>query len=97
LGHVVKQVTKAQLKESGDSEFLAAAGLVVNAGVWHRKCVRVNTKNVYQQQKFNLLREESEGYAKVLTALNRVGAAAVSEKSAPGLVRLAIALCHQLT
>lgn len=32
--------------------------------------VRVNTRLLYQQTKFNLLREESEGYAKlVYTAL----------------------------
>lgn len=31
--------------------------------------MRVNTKVSYTQQKFNLLREESEGYAKLLTEL----------------------------
>ncbi len=28
--------------------------------------VRVNTRLLYQQTKFNLLREESEGYAKLV-------------------------------
>lgn len=32
--------------------------------------VRVNTRLLYQQTKFNLLREESEGYAKLVSSLN---------------------------
>ena len=48
--------------------------------------VRVNTKLVYNQQKYNLLREESEGYAKVLTVLNNFGATALAESSAPDVV-----------
>lgn len=35
------------------------------------KEVRVNTRLLYQQTKFNLLREESEGYAKLITLLCR--------------------------
>lgn len=41
---------------------------------------------VYTQQKFNLLREEGEGFAKLLAALNRFGAATLSPASVPGLV-----------
>ncbi|CAM0909455.1 unnamed protein product [Alopecurus aequalis] len=37
------------------------------------KEVRVNTRLLYQQTKFNLLREESEGYAKLITLLCQVG------------------------
>jgi len=44
--------------------------------------IRVNTTMVYKQNKFNLLREESEGYAKLITTLNRFGADAISEASA---------------
>ena len=82
-----KQVTKVQLLECCDGDFLAAAGLVVNAAAWHKKNIRVNTKAVYQQYKFNLLREESEGFAKLVTVLNRVGAASLSDRSLPGLVQ----------
>ena len=46
----------------------------------------MNTKLVYNQQKYNLLREESEGYAKVLTVLNNFGATALSERSTPDVV-----------
>lgn len=76
-----------QLLECCDGDFLAAAGLVVNAAAWHKKNIRVNTKSVYQQYKFNLLREESEGFAKLVTVLNRVGAASLSDRSLPGLVQ----------
>ncbi|XP_062207878.1 THO complex subunit 2-like isoform X2 [Phragmites australis] len=37
------------------------------------KEVRVNTRLLYQQTKFNLVREESEGYAKLVTLLFQVG------------------------
>jgi hypothetical protein len=46
----------------------------------------VNTKLVYNQQKYNLLREESEGYAKVLTVLNNFGSTALSERCTPDVV-----------
>ncbi len=72
--------------ETADDDFLEAAGVVVSAAAWHRKGIRVNTKAVYTQQKFNLLREEGEGFAKLLAALNRFGGAALSPASVPGLV-----------
>lgn len=80
------QVTKREVMETADDDFLEAAGVVVSATLWHRKGIRVNTKAVYTQQKFNLLREEGEGFAKLLGAFNRFGAAALSPASAPGLV-----------
>ena len=46
----------------------------------------MNTKLVYNQQKYNLLREESEGYAKVLTVLNNFGSTALSERCTPDVV-----------
>ena len=35
----------------------------------HRRYVRTRTKLFYKQQKFNLLREENEGYNKLITEL----------------------------
>ncbi len=57
------------LMKVADGAMLAQAGLVVDAEVFHKKQVRLHTKLVYAQQKFNLLREDSEGYAKLLAAL----------------------------
>ncbi len=36
-----------------------------------RKTQRIFTRNFYEQQKFNLFREESEGFAKLIVELNQ--------------------------
>jgi ABC-type sugar transport system substrate-binding protein len=38
------QVTKRQVMETADDDFLEAGGLVVSAAAWHKKGIRVNTK-----------------------------------------------------
>ncbi|KAG8054208.1 hypothetical protein GUJ93_ZPchr0001g32682 [Zizania palustris] len=43
--------------------------------------VRVNTRLLYQQTKFNLLREESEGYAKLVTLLCQIGSELACQNS----------------
>ncbi|KAG8043213.1 hypothetical protein GUJ93_ZPchr0115g2739 [Zizania palustris] len=45
------------------------------------KEVRVNTRLLYQQTKFNLLREESEGYAKLVTLLCQIGSELACQNS----------------
>ena len=62
-------VTKHTLLECCEGEFLEDVGLVVSAVTFRKKEIRVNTRVVYQQKKFNLLREESEGYSKLIAAL----------------------------
>ena len=37
--------------------------------------------------RYNLLREESEGYAKLVTALNQFGTQAITKAGTPALVR----------
>jgi hypothetical protein len=37
-------VTKRQVMETADDDFLEAGGLVVSAAAWHKKGIRVNTK-----------------------------------------------------
>lgn len=71
-------VTKPQLFESGEGEFFEWCGMVVSKEVWRRKEIRSHTKHVYVQRKFNLLREESEGYAKLATLLNQQAAGCLS-------------------
>ena len=46
---------------------------------------------VVLQRKFNLLREESEGYAKMITLLSRSGPSGLSEATADATVRAALA------
>lgn len=57
------------LMKVAESELLAEAGVAVDAKTFHRKEIRLHTKLVYAQQKFNLLREDNEGYAKLIAAL----------------------------
>ncbi|GAV74210.1 Tho2 domain-containing protein/Thoc2 domain-containing protein [Cephalotus follicularis] len=56
--------------ERSEEEFLWEAEMIkIKAQDLKNKEVRVNTRLLYQQTKFNLLREESEGYAKLVTLL----------------------------
>ncbi|KAK4779350.1 hypothetical protein SAY86_006878 [Trapa natans] len=58
--------------ERCEEEFLWEAELIkIKPQELKNKEVRVNTRLLYQQTKFNLLREESEGYAKLVTLLSR--------------------------
>jgi THO complex subunit 2 len=61
------------LIERCEGEFLEECGLIPSAVGWKKKEVRINTRLVYTQNKFNLLREESEGYSKLVVALAAFG------------------------
>ena len=54
-----------------DEETLVQCALV--SAVFQKKRVRVNTKLIYEQQKFNLMREENEGFAKLIYELSQPG------------------------
>ncbi|KAM7467402.1 hypothetical protein LguiB_014964 [Lonicera macranthoides] len=57
-------------QERCEEEFLWESEMIkIKAADLKSKEVRVNTRLLYQQTKFNLLREESEGYAKLITLL----------------------------
>ncbi len=72
-------VSKRTLMEVSEGDFLEWAGLIVNyKDGFRKKEIRSNTRHVYTQRKFNLLREESEGYSKLVTLLNQVGAGALT-------------------
>lgn len=59
------------LKERLEIETIGDAGIVKNKKNFHTKQIKVKTKLFYKQQKFNLVREETEGYAKLITELNQ--------------------------
>nr|GMD23387.1 THO complex subunit 2 [Ipomoea batatas] len=60
-------------QERCEEEFLWEADMIkIKAADLKSKEVRVNTRLLYQQTKFNLLREESEGYAKLVTLLCQI-------------------------
>ncbi|KAF9978216.1 THO complex subunit 2, partial [Mortierella antarctica] len=58
------------MKERWEIEFLEEVGLIPNAKMFLKRVVRINTAQLYKQQKYNLLREESEGYSKLITELS---------------------------
>eukprot|EP00890_Picochlorum_soloecismus_P005818 jgi/Picsp_1/6237/NSC_03591-R1_tho complex subunit 2 len=69
-------IDRRTIMEVSEGEFLESMGLISSyKDGWRKREIRANTRNVYAQRKFNLLREEMEGYSKVLTLLNQAGAA----------------------
>uniref|UniRef100_A0A672KVG0 Uncharacterized protein n=1 Tax=Sinocyclocheilus grahami TaxID=75366 RepID=A0A672KVG0_SINGR len=64
-------VPDGMLKERLDPETLESLGLIKQAQQFNQKIVKIKTKLFYKQQKFNLLREENEGYAKLITELGQ--------------------------
>ncbi|ORX63643.1 hypothetical protein BCR32DRAFT_287619, partial [Anaeromyces robustus] len=57
------------MKERFEVEMLEAIGLINSSKQFTKKSARINTSLLYKQTKFNLLREESEGYAKLITEI----------------------------
>jgi len=64
---VSADVMKARVSE----EALEAAGLIKSSNDAKNKLQRLRTNKFYAQQKFNLLREESEGYSKLIVDLEQ--------------------------
>lgn len=73
LGNLIKDLvvngvcSPDLLKQRLDFPLLEATGLLTPAGVqqWTRQEPRIKTALLYKQQKYNLLREETEGYSKL--------------------------------
>ncbi|XP_068600453.1 THO complex subunit 2 [Brachionichthys hirsutus] len=71
MGACLFFVPEVILKERLDPETLESLGLIKQAHQFNQKIVKIKTKLFYKQQKFNLLREENEGYAKLITELGQ--------------------------
>ncbi|KAM9470063.1 THO complex subunit 2 isoform 1-T1 [Clarias gariepinus] len=71
VGACLGCVSDAVLKERLDPDTLESLGLIKQAQQFNQKIVKIKTKLFYKQQKFNLLREENEGYAKLVTELGQ--------------------------
>ncbi|CEH18317.1 KEKE-like motif-containing transcription regulator (Rlr1)/suppressor of sin4 [Ceraceosorus bombacis] len=75
LAQIVKELIQKQIiprlttAERLDLPLLKAVGLIMDETGFQRKGVRMNTANLYKQQKFNLLREENEGYSGLINEL----------------------------
>uniref|UniRef100_G1N666 THO complex subunit 2 n=1 Tax=Meleagris gallopavo TaxID=9103 RepID=G1N666_MELGA len=57
--------------ETSYPETLESLGLIKQSQQFNQKSVKIKTKLFYKQQKFNLLREENEGYAKLIAELGQ--------------------------
>ncbi|UZJ52055.1 hypothetical protein CBS101457_001375 [Exobasidium rhododendri] len=62
-------LTRLAVAERLETGLLALIGLIDDETGFNRKYVRLNTANLYKQQKFNLLREENEGYSGLISEL----------------------------
>ncbi|RAL14430.1 putative THO complex component (Rlr1) [Aspergillus homomorphus CBS 101889] len=60
-------IDAALMRQQLDTQLLQALGLVRET--FHRMGIRKQTNLLYRQSNYNLLREESEGYSKLLTEL----------------------------
>lgn len=65
-----KFLSEKLLKERLEIDTLQDVGTVKNR-IFYTKFIKVKTKLYYKQRRFNLFREESEGYAKLVTELNQ--------------------------
>jgi len=75
------------LQERCEAEFLWESEMIkIKAAELKAKEVRVNTRLLYQQTKFNLLREESEGYAKLVTLLCQCGSGGLTHRTASAAI-----------
>ena len=59
-----------QMKKTLELNLLSESGLWSDKAALEKRLVKINTSLVYRQQKYNLLREESEGYSKLFTVLS---------------------------
>ncbi|KAG1660029.1 hypothetical protein FOA52_010014 [Chlamydomonas sp. UWO 241] len=80
-----KKIDRRLAMEVFEHDCMQASGLLNDKEleVWKRKEVRFNTKTAYTQSKFNLLREDSEGYAKLIACVNHFGEAALTHDTVP--------------
>lgn len=65
-----KLLTLTHLKGALEFDLLHDAELTPEPQLLVKKMVRINTKTLYTQTKYNLLREETEGFSKVLCLLH---------------------------
>jgi len=70
---IASGVSSDAIKSRVAEETLEAAGLIKSAQDAKGRLQRLRTNKVYSQQKFNLLREESEGYSKLVVGFAEAG------------------------
>ncbi|GMH41897.1 hypothetical protein BSKO_09807 [Bryopsis sp. KO-2023] len=79
---------------TSELEFLEDVGFINSAADFRKKEVRYYTKAVYLQKRYNLMRECSEGFAKVACILNTLGGGGVDVRKVQDELRLVIGYFH---
>ncbi|XP_077302738.1 THO complex subunit 2-like protein isoform X2 [Arctopsyche grandis] len=74
------------LKERMEIDTLQDVGTLKNKN-FYTKFIKIKTKLYYKQRKFNLFREESEGYAKLVVELNQDVGEIVDSKSVLEIIK----------
>ncbi|CAO1439091.1 unnamed protein product [Diamesa hyperborea] len=74
------------LKERLEIDTLQDVGIVKNKN-FYTKFIKIKTKLYYKQRRFNLFREENEGYAKLMTELNKDFSEEVDEVNSLEMVK----------
>ena len=60
------------VKNKMEADFVESLDAIPKSNIpWSKKMIRFNTSLLYKQQKFNLLREESEGYSKLIVEVEK--------------------------
>ncbi|KAF0989730.1 hypothetical protein HZS_1521 [Henneguya salminicola] len=72
VGPSKRYFSNDSLKDYLELETLEQCKLIKSAKLFNQKIVRLKTKLFYKQKKFNLLREESEGYTKLIVGFNNL-------------------------
>jgi hypothetical protein len=66
---ISKTVEIDRMKKTLELNLLAGSSIWSDEQSLQKRLVKINTSLVYRQDKYNLLREETEGYSKLLTVL----------------------------
>lgn len=85
------------MKERLEIDTLQDCGLLKTKKLFYTRFIKLKTKLFYKQQKFNLLREESEGYAKLVTELNQEPTESTTPAYLLQVVTLPITVLQQST
>ncbi|XP_075247054.1 THO complex subunit 2-like isoform X3 [Convolutriloba macropyga] len=71
LSNLEKELNSELLTERLELDTLESLGQIKSTELFQKRYVKTRTKLFYKQNKFNMLREENEGYSKLITELNQ--------------------------
>ena len=81
------------IKERLEIDTLQDCSILKAKKIFYTRFIKTKTKLFYKQQKFNLLREESEGFAKLITELNQE----IDDTITPAYLLQVCCICNSVT